>query len=156
MPRPLPLGVLRFDAAYILSQIITMQCLYYCGLAINLFIIDMILREPLSLSQFFSTEGVSFTKLSGWAIIISYVLAAVESGGFLYLVVERSKKCLDFTLTLFVLHFLACVAVYGFPVNVEWWLLIVLSTAIMTLSGEWLCMKRELQEISLMGVDGAS
>jgi hypothetical protein len=38
-------------------------------------------------------------------------------------VVERAKKCLDFTATLYIVHLFICIVHSGMPSNVEWWVL---------------------------------
>jgi len=43
--------------------------------------------------------------------------------GFLCVVVERAKKCLDFTATLYIVHLFICLVHSGMPSNVEWWVL---------------------------------
>lgn len=37
----------------------------------------------------------------------------------------------------------------GFPTSLEWWIINVVSIIMMALLGEFLCMKREMQEIPL-------
>lgn len=70
--------------------------------------------------------------------------------GFLCVVVERAKKCLDFTATLYFLHFLFCLAFRGFPSSLEWWVLNFMGLVLMAVLGEWLCLRRELREIPLV------
>jgi hypothetical protein len=65
--------------------------------------------------------------------------------------VERAKKCLDFTATFHILHLFFCWRYNGFPANWEWWVANTASLVGMALFGEYLCMRRELQEIPLFG-----
>ena len=60
-------------------------------------------------------------------------------------VVERAKKCLDFTATVHLIH-LCCTVMYdGFPGSWEWWVINFVSVVVMALLGEFLCMRREMQ-----------
>ena len=81
----------------------------------------------------------------------------VRRAGYLALVVERAKKCLDFTATLYFLHLLFCCAfrgpsvakrvllcaffahlccfASGWPRNFEWWVLNITGMLIMAVLG---------------------
>jgi hypothetical protein len=79
------------------------------------------------------------------------VAAACASRSALILcaIVERAKKCLDFTVTFHLMHLLFCWQHGGFPSSWEWWIANGVSLIGMALLGECLCMKREMQEIPL-------
>jgi protein SYS1 len=68
----------------------------------------------------------------------------------LALIVEKSKKCLDFTVTLFILHLLISIWYGGFPRRMEWWIVHIAATITMIVLGEFLCSRRELDEIPLL------
>lgn len=66
------------------------------------------------------------------------------------IIVEKSKKCLDFSFTLFMIHlFLVCVY-DGFPSTWDWWIVHIFSMIAMVLLGEYLCAKREMEDIPLL------
>jgi hypothetical protein len=65
-------------------------------------------------------------------------------------IVEKSKKCLDFSVTLFIIHFIFCVMYNGFPATWDWYIVHVLGTIMMILLGEYICSRRELDEIPLL------
>jgi protein SYS1 len=66
------------------------------------------------------------------------------------IIVEKSKKCLDFSVTLFVIHLNACVVYNGMPGTWDWWIIHVMGTILMILFGEYLCSKKELDDIPLL------
>lgn len=70
----------------------------------------------------------------------------------LAIIVEKSKKCLDFSVTLFLLHLVICTVYDGFPYHMEWWVIHIAATIIMTLLGEYLCSRKELDDIPLLQV----
>lgn len=74
-----------------------------------------------------------------------------HSALILCVIVERAKKCLDFAATFHLMHLLLCWQHGGFPSSWEWWALNGGSLVGMALLGEYLCMKRELQDIPLFG-----
>lgn len=68
----------------------------------------------------------------------------------LWYVVKRTKQCLDFTCTVHGFHLVACWAYNGyFPNTLTWWLVNVISVIIMTVFGEFLCLKTEMKAIPL-------
>jgi hypothetical protein len=69
----------------------------------------------------------------------------------LALIVEKSKKCLDFSVTLFVIHVILC-SIYsgGLPSTWDWWIVHVMGMIMMVVMGEYFCSKRELSEIPLL------
>ncbi|KAI4986089.1 hypothetical protein ZWY2020_018719, partial [Hordeum vulgare] len=61
----------------------------------------------------------------------------VRTAGFMFYVVERAKKCVDFAATLHVIHLFIC----------TWWVVNILGLAIMSLLDEYICIRRELKDI---------
>ncbi|KAE8696087.1 regulator of telomere elongation helicase 1-like [Hibiscus syriacus] len=66
----------------------------------------------------------------------------------LYLI-ERAKKCLDFSATLYIIHLFICIMYGGWPSSITWWVINVTVVAVMVLLGEYLCIRRELREIPI-------
>lgn len=66
----------------------------------------------------------------------------------LYLI-ERAKKCPDFSATLYIIHLLLCILYGGFPSSFTWWVVNATGLAIMAFLSEHLCIKRELREIPI-------
>mmetsp|Transcript_4648 Transcript_4648/g.8233 ORF Transcript_4648/g.8233 Transcript_4648/m.8233 type:complete len:145 (-) Transcript_4648:1168-1602(-) len=125
------------------------QCLGYISQGILLSMFHALFGTVMSLDQFFSFSAVDAAAPTGWVIIMSTLLNAVVSAGVLCLVVERAKKCLDFTFTSHFVHLSACTMYEGFPSNWEWWMLNFASLVVMAVVGEYLCMRRELREIRI-------
>nr|DAD26969.1 TPA_asm: hypothetical protein HUJ06_028437 [Nelumbo nucifera] len=66
----------------------------------------------------------------------------------LYLI-ERAKKCLDFSATIYIIHLFMCIVYGGWPSSITWWVVNGTGLAVMALLGEWLCIRRELREIPI-------
>lgn len=66
----------------------------------------------------------------------------------LYLI-ERAKKCLDFSATLFIIHLFICIIYGGWPSSITWWVVNGTGLAVTALLGEYLCIRRELREIPI-------
>lgn len=68
----------------------------------------------------------------------------------LWYIVKRTKQCLDFTMTVHLIHFIACCIYNGrIPTSISWWLTNIVVIVIMTVLGEFLCMRTEMKEIPL-------
>lgn len=68
---------------------------------------------------------------------------------FMLYLIERAKKCLDFSATVYIIHLLLCTLYGGFPSSITWWVVNGTGLAIMALLGEYLCIRRELREIPI-------
>lgn len=69
--------------------------------------------------------------------------------GFMFYIVERAKKCLDFSATLYIIHLFICIIYGGWPSSITWWAVNGTGLAVMALLGEYLCFRREWQEIQI-------
>lgn len=72
------------------------------------------------------------------------------SAVLLAIIVEKSKKCLDFSVTLFLIHLFSCIWYSGLPMKLDWWIVHILGTIVMILVGEYLCSLKELSDIPLL------
>jgi hypothetical protein len=79
-------------------------------------------------------------------------LLFITSAVLLAIIVEKSKKCLDFSVTLFLVHLLLCTWYNGIPATWDWWICHIFGTIIMILLGEFLCSRRELDDIPLLQI----
>jgi protein SYS1 len=139
----------QWDPMLIISQIITLQCAFYVVLGIVLLVFSLFAAEALNLDQFFDYTSMSIKSPIGIATILAYPAACTLSTLLLIFIVERAKKCLDFVATLFIVHLVLCIVYSGFPMSLTWWITISISALIMTLLGEYLCMRHEMREIHL-------
>lgn len=64
--------------------------------------------------------------------------------------VERAKKCLDFGVTLYFIDLLVQCFYLEFPKTWNWWIVQGAATAVTVLLGEYLCSRRELEEIPMI------
>lgn len=68
----------------------------------------------------------------------------------LMVIVQRARQILDYVLTFHLLHLL-CVwrTANYFPTRAAWWILQIITVAIMTFGGEYACMHREMKPIMI-------
>jgi len=147
-----------WDPRLIIAQIFTMQTFYYLFMGVVLWILDLLSGNIESImDQMFLFKLMEFTSLVGGLTIIASFLTSIAGSFFLIYIVERSKKCLDFTATVYILHAIACI-IYSkqFPNSWTWWGINLLSLVIMAVLGEYLCMRRELRAIPLKSANIAN
>ncbi|KAG6480618.1 hypothetical protein ZIOFF_057203 [Zingiber officinale] len=77
------------------------------------------------------------------------LLFSLSRAVFLLYLIERAKKCLDFSATLYIIHLFISIIYGGWPSSITWWVVNIIGLALMSLLGEWLCIRREMQEIPI-------
>lgn len=145
-------GAQVWDPVLIIAQITAVQCLFYISLGLLQWLVVGWIGgyvDDLTLRYFFDWRELSLKTLNGALTALVHILNAPAGALYLMFIVERAKKCLDFTVTCYFVHLVICCGFSGWPFNVEWWATNSLGLAAMALLGEWLCVRREMQEIPL-------
>lgn len=141
-----------WDPILIVAQICMMQASFYLCLGIWIFFLDVIGRFDLSLDQMFTQSDLGLYEDSGRTNLIAYSLNCLTCAAILWLVVGRTKQCLDFAATVHIGHFFGCWLVNGYvPQTFWWWMINITCVALMTVLGEYLCMRSDMKAIPLMG-----
>eukprot|EP00871_Galdieria_phlegrea_P001634 jgi/Galph1/2471/GphlegSOOS_G1178.1 len=99
--------------------------------------------------QLFDYEYWKADTLQGYLIPGAFFLNEVWMAGWFLPIVQRAKRCLDFSVTMYLIHFIFCTLFYGFPYSWSWWSFLLFGIAVSAALGEWLCMRKELQAIIL-------
>ncbi|KAL3840907.1 hypothetical protein ACJIZ3_025498 [Penstemon smallii] len=142
-------GSVAWDPWLIVAQIVCLQCLYYLTLGVFLSILVGTRVSKMSLVYFFDYATVTSSTVTGWCVMASFFFTSIAGAGFLVYLVERAKKCLDFSATIYLIHLFICIIYGGWPSSITWWVVNLTCLAVMSLLGEYLCMKRELREIPI-------
>lgn len=101
------------------------------------------------MDRIFSDQYLHLWHSSGWPDVCAIFLSSLLGAVLLAIIVEKSKKCLDFALTLFMVHLFLVIFYHGFP-KMEWWIVHICATIVMILLGEYVCSRKELDEIPLL------
>lgn len=145
----------NFNPQLIISQILCLQCYYYIALGL-IFQCNYILfgLGGITLDRLFTDTYLNIWSAAGWVDNGAVLSASVIGSILLTIVVEKSKKCLDFSITSFVLHLLVCTLYSGgnIPGTWDWWIIHFIGMIIMVLFGEYLCSKKELSDIPLLAL----
>lgn len=142
-------GAVVWDPWLIVAQIGCLQCIYYLTLGMFLQILVGTRVSRMSLIYFFDYATVTASTVTGWCVIASFLLSSLAGAGILHYLIERAKKCLDFSATVYIIHLFICIVYGGWPSSITWWIVNVTGLAVMALLGEYLCIKRELREIPI-------
>ena len=145
------MGKEDFNPAKILFQIGLMQVSFYASLALCVISFDYFTEQPLVMDQFFNHKIISTASMLGLTTIVAFAANSVAGAIALSFVVGRARKCLDFTCTVFVIHWITCLLYSGeFPNTSAFWCLNITSLVFMVVLGEYLCMKNEMRDIPLL------
>ncbi len=139
----------EFNPKLILLQILAIQSAFYFSFISSTAFVGTLFGLPVNgLKAFFDFSSYS----SPWFVAMLY-LNLVGIAFLLPHIIERTRKCLDFVLTLVVIHLLISWLAVGFPNAFSWWAVWIAGAALCTLLGEWLCMREEQREIRLGSTD---
>ncbi|GMI56355.1 hypothetical protein ScalyP_jg6450 [Parmales sp. scaly parma] len=128
-------------------QIVALQSFHYVMLGLIFEVNHVFLGSSLSLSCIFSPDAVKLNSVDGLADAFALILGQTINAVLLALIVEKSKRCLDFTITLNFLHLVNVCLYSGFPATWDWWIVNIFGMIVMVCLGEWLCSRRELSDI---------
>mmetsp|Transcript_168650 Transcript_168650/g.536261 ORF Transcript_168650/g.536261 Transcript_168650/m.536261 type:complete len:170 (+) Transcript_168650:162-671(+) len=142
-------GAEKFKPRLIITQMMVMQTSFGFCFASFAAVFDMVVSQPVSISQLFSGQSYTWDTTAGLALAFSLWVTALVMAVLLPHVVERAKKCLDFVATYHFFHFVATCFFAGFPGSLQWWVIHGVALAVAVLLGEYICMQSETQSITL-------
>ncbi|KAK4475259.1 hypothetical protein MN116_000780 [Schistosoma mekongi] len=140
-----------WDPVLIISQIIFMQCAFYISASsISGLLLITFSHDLPTLDMIFNDTKIHFPDSIGICLFIGFLLTPLLCSICLWHIVKRSKQCLDFACTIHFWHFIFCI-IYSrhFPQSILWWIVNIISIIIMTVMGEFLCMRTEMADIPL-------
>ena len=143
----------QFNPKLIFSQIVAMQCFHYLILGFIIQVNHVLFNTSITVDRIFVAQNyLNLWSLEGWIDNLAILLTSCVGSVLMAIIVEKSKKVLDFGITLFLIHLWLCVLYNhgSFPASWDWWIIHILSTILMILLGEYLCSKKELDDIPLL------
>ena len=143
----------EFNPRMIVLQIITIQSVFYLTFIGMTSFLSVLFGLGIRLVSFFDFSFYSFSDSSRTALVVTLWFSLAVVAFMLPRIIERTRKCLDFVITLVFIHLFSTWLVSGFPSLVSWWIVWILGAAGCTLLGEWLCMREEQREIRLGSED---
>nr|SVE73873.1 EOG090X0FH3 [Daphnia atkinsoni] len=137
-----------WDPPLILSQIVAVQCIMYVSLGLWIIVLlNVLAGHPVSIDYIFKYQVL---YVSGRLVVACFLLNSLISATSLWAIVQRTKLCLDFSITAFLLHLVASL-IYnsGWPYSASWWVLQFSCVTITCVLAEFLCMRSEMKSIPL-------
>lgn len=128
-----------------------MQFAYYTSLSGCVYFCTLFAGHRPHLAQIFSQHSFDTDLKYGYCTVFANVLNIIFWVVANACIVEKAKKCLDFTITVFVVHLFVMCPMYGIPSfsPLSWWCIHIALITVSTLISEAVCMKLESQEIKL-------
>ncbi|CAF9906825.1 hypothetical protein IMSHALPRED_005365 [Imshaugia aleurites] len=151
-PRPRPRPPPTLSPLRLLTQIITLQLLYYLCVTTLLLFTSLTAGKPFTPDLVLSWRSLRGDTAAGWTLGVCWLGGSFCGIILLLLLIARSKLVPDFALTLHALHLLAT-SLYSraLPAHALWWALQAASAALMVAGGVWTCRWRELRPIAFGG-----
>jgi hypothetical protein len=142
----------KFNPRLILSQIIALQSLHYLILTIMFQINSFLYGSTITIDRIFTSKYLNIWTGEGRIDAMTLLLSSIIGSFLLAVIVEKSKKCLDFTCTLLFVHVVICCMYDGVSTihSFDFWIVNLLGMVIMVLLGEYLCSRKELMDIPLL------
>lgn len=148
------MGSEQFNPRMIFYQIIAIQSLFYFSfVSFGIFLALICGVSGIVLSSFFDFKQYTFDTAQSTIVVISLWTSLAGLAFLLPRVIERTRKCLDFVLTVAILHLLLTCLVSGFPARIAWWSVWTVGCVACTLLSEYLCLRIEQREIRYGPVD---
>lgn len=155
-PRGRLYGRELFSPGKICAQIAILQLLHVGTLSLVSFAGCALLGAPWTTGVALSTHFFSVVSGTGWVAISSTILTALATAYYVSIVVGRLKKSVDFCFTTYFCFVLVVWARNGvFPTSAVWWVAISSSFVVTAVLAEYLCVRREMQDISVNDIPKA-
>eukprot|EP00581_Thalassiosira_minuscula_P009021 CAMPEP_0183708230 /NCGR_PEP_ID=MMETSP0737-20130205/4606_1 /TAXON_ID=385413 /ORGANISM="Thalassiosira miniscula, Strain CCMP1093" /LENGTH=198 /DNA_ID=CAMNT_0025936063 /DNA_START=201 /DNA_END=800 /DNA_ORIENTATION=- len=140
----------HFNPRLILSQIISLQSFHYVVLGVIFQINHVLFATSITMDRIFTAKYLDIWSAMGWIDNAAVLMSSFIGSLLLAIIVEKSKKCLDFSVTLFLIHIILCSIYGGFPSTWDWWIVHILGMIMMVVLGEYFCSKKEMSDIPLL------
>lgn len=143
------MSVATFSASTILKQICILQFVFYFAFASVALFVSVLFGIHFQIGNIWDHAKYGFDTDESALVSLIFYFSIVVVSAVLPAVVERTRKCLDFVITLAFIHLVLSSLSHGFPWHLHWWLIVVSGCTACTLIGEYLCMREEQREIPL-------
>lgn len=142
------MGSEQFNPRMIIYQIIAIQSLFYFTfVSVGVFLGLICGVSGIVVSTFFDFKKYTFDNTHNTIVVLALWTTLTGLAFFLPRIIERTRKCLDFVLTVFIIHFMLTWLVSGFPSRLAWWSVWIVGSIACTLLSEYLCLRIEQREI---------
>ena len=138
-----------FNPRMILLQIVAIQSVFYLCFVSSTAFMGVLWGVPFGLKKFFDFSQYCFDSNAQSFMVIMLWLNLIIVAFLLPRIIERTRKCLDFVVTMVVVHLVLSWIIVSFPTSLAWWTVWITGTAGCTLLGEYLCLREEQREIRL-------
>ena len=137
----------------VLLQIFCLESLFYLSFVASTVFVDTLFGFRFGLSKFFDATQFSFEDAGKAALCLTLWGSLLFVAFWMPRIIERTRKCLDFVVTICFLHLIFSTIFVAFPSRFSFWLVWVVGAVTSTLLGEHLCMVEERKEIPTVSME---
>ncbi|KAJ1730220.1 Integral membrane protein of the Golgi, partial [Coemansia biformis] len=139
-----------WDPILIVAQIVTLQCFGYSTFSVLMAFASVLTELRLGPQLLFDGRLVRGDTVEGWVVGVGLLSMGAANILPLVYMVERSRLCVDFSLTFFAVHLILVWWHQGTPpLTLLWWAAVGASGALMAVGGRAACLRRELLPIAI-------
>lgn len=128
------------------AQIVLLQIFYYFTALIVFFITAKLLGWDFHVNWIYTWHNISVENSFGLTLMFLWLLNTLFSVIMITFIIGRSKLVWDFALTIHFINFIIVWLASGFPKNIYWWLLQLVSVTVMMILGTYMSRWVELRD----------
>ncbi|KAJ1854128.1 hypothetical protein GGH12_001478 [Coemansia sp. RSA 1822] len=137
-----------YDPVLIVAQIVTLQCFGYSTFSILLICASILTSVELTPRLLFSSQSIQPT-VEGAIVSASIICMGIMNIVPLVYMVERSRLCIDFSATFFLVHVIVVWWTQHQVPELVWWGVMAVAMGVMAVGGRAVCSRRELLPIAI-------
>ncbi|KAJ2502061.1 hypothetical protein GGH96_001462 [Coemansia sp. RSA 1972] len=137
-----------YDPVLIVAQIVTLQCFGYSTFSVLMVFASILTNVELTPRLLFSSSSVQPT-VEGAIVGVSLICMGIMNIVPLVYMVERSRLCIDFSATFFVVHVIVVWWTQHQVPELLWWAVMAVAMGVMAVGGRAVCSRRELLPIAI-------
>ncbi len=141
--------ITNFDPILIISQITLTSSFFYTLFVFFTIIFNSVFGLKIHIDQILNSDAYCFDSKYGLVTLCSYFFTNIIMIVIYIFAIEKANKILDYVMTNFFFYLVLTTLNSKFPVNFWWWVINLVSLAVVTLISEYLCLKIEQKEIHL-------
>ncbi|KYO01906.1 putative protein SYS1 [Plasmodium gaboni] len=126
-----------------------LQSIYYSICSFTIFLIFTIYGFPRNIKYLFNTTSYFEGEAVLLYLFFIHIINSIIMSYFIKVIVKRTKKCLDYVISCYLIHFLLCVFISGFSKSYNWYACFFLFVFLTVILSEYICYKEDIKEITI-------
>ena len=106
--------------------------------------------SPVQMHHIVDPRYVNLSNVDNTLVVVAFILNSLAVSVFLFIIVQRSKLCLDFACTIHLFQMLISMFKTGTLFSFSSLVIQIICISISSIAGEFLCMRSEMKAIPLI------